>query len=131
MNSACEAAGPAAEEYRLGIDIGGTFTDIVLVAPNGRIHNRKVSSTEDDYARGILAGIEQVLLLAAVSKLPVSAIIHVTTVASNTILQMNGARTGLITTDGFRDVLELRTLRMPRLYDLTTSAGRALSSGRS
>ncbi|SVB73873.1 uncharacterized protein METZ01_LOCUS226727, partial [marine metagenome] len=77
-----------------------------------------VSSTEEDYALGILAGIEQVLSAAGLSDVPVSEIMHGTTVASNTILQMSGARTGLITTDGFRDVLELRTLRMPRLYDL-------------
>jgi N-methylhydantoinase A len=118
MSPATEWAGGVAQQYRLGVDIGGTFTDIVLVAPDGRLHNRKVSSTEEDYALGILAGIEQVLSEACLSDVPVSEIMHGTTVASNTILQMSGARTGLITTDGFRDVLELRTLRMPRLYDL-------------
>ena len=118
MSPATEWAGGVAQQYRLGVDIGGTFTDIVLVAPDGRLHNRKVSSTEEDYALGILAGIEQVLSAAGLSDVPVSEIMHGTTVASNTILQMSGARTGLITTDGFRDVLELRTLRMPRLYDL-------------
>ena len=118
MSPATEWAGGVAQQYRLGVDIGGTFTDIVLVAPDGRLHNRKVSSTEEDYALGILAGIEQVLSEACLSDVPISEIMHGTTVASNTILQMSGARTGLITTDGFRDVLELRTLRMPRLYDL-------------
>ncbi|MGE4657668.1 MAG: hydantoinase/oxoprolinase family protein, partial [Gammaproteobacteria bacterium] len=103
---------------RLGVDIGGTFTDIVLVAPNGRIYTKKVSSTEDDYARGILEGIEQVLVAFGLTDVNIAEVTHGTTVASNTILQMSGPRTGLITTQGFRDVLELRTLRMPRLYDL-------------
>ena len=118
MSSAIESERSAAQQYRLGVDIGGTFTDIVLVAPDGHLHNCKVSSTEDDYALGILAGIEQVLSSAVLNDVAVSEIMHGTTVASNTILQMSGARTGLITSDGFRDVLELRTLRMPRLYDL-------------
>ena len=104
--------------YRLGVDIGGTFTDIVLVGPSGQIMTRKVSSTEDDYARGIVTGIRDILTSVDCESVTVSEIMHGTTVASNTILQMSGARTGLITTSGFRDVLELRTLRMPRLYDL-------------
>ena len=104
--------------YRLGVDIGGTFTDIVLVGPSGQIMTRKVSSTEDDYARGIVTGIRDILTSVDCQDVTVSEIMHGTTVASNTILQMSGARTGLITTSGFRDVLELRTLRMPRLYDL-------------
>ena len=104
--------------YRLGVDIGGTFTDVVLVGPGGEIMTRKVSSTEDDYARGILTGIQDLLASVDHQNINVSEIMHGTTVASNTILQMAGARTGLITTSGFRDVLELRTLRMPRLYDL-------------
>jgi N-methylhydantoinase A len=108
----------AGAQYRLGVDIGGTFTDIVLVASNGQIQTRKISSTDDDYARGILEGIEQVLLAVGLTTANIAEIAHGTTVASNTILQMSGPRTGLITTKGFRDVLELRTLRMPRLYDL-------------
>ena len=106
------------QDHRLGVDIGGTFTDIVLVAPDGRIYTKKVSSTEDDYARGILEGIEQVLVAFGLTDVNIAEVTHGTTVASNTILQMSGPRTGLITTLGFRDVLELRTLRMPRLYDL-------------
>ena len=104
--------------YRLGVDIGGTFTDVVLAGPGGEIMTRKVSSTEDDYARGILTALQALLASVDHQNVNVSEIMHGTTVASNTILQMAGARTGLITTSGFRDVLELRTLRMPRLYDL-------------
>ena len=79
---------------------------------------RKVSSTVDDYARGIIEGIGQVITSHALEGIAIGEVMHGTTVASNAILEMTGARTGLITTRGFRDVLELRTLRMPRLYDL-------------
>ena len=118
MTSITEKTGSQQVSYRLGVDIGGTFTDIVLVGPSGQIMTRKVSSTEDDYARGIVTGIRDILASVGCQSVTVSEIMHGTTVASNTILQMSGARTGLITTSGFRDVLELRTLRMPRLYDL-------------
>ena len=118
MTIATRISTTAGQYYRLGVDIGGTFTDIVLVAPTGRIYTKKVSSTEDDYARGILEGIEQVLVAFDLTDVNIVEVTHGTTVASNTILQMSGPRTGLITTLGFRDVLELRTLRMPRLYDL-------------
>ena len=79
---------------------------------------RKVSSTVDDYARGIIDGIGQVITSHVLEGIAIGEVMHGTTVASNAILEMTGARTGLITTRGFRDVLELRTLRMPRLYDL-------------
>ena len=118
MTSAAQNKISQQVSYRLGVDIGGTFTDIVLVGPSGQIMTRKVSSTEDDYARGIVTGIRDILTTVDCESVTVSEIMHGTTVASNTILQMSGARTGLITTSGFRDVLELRTLRMPRLYDL-------------
>ena len=118
MTVAARITNKAGAHYRLGVDIGGTFTDIVLIAPNGQIYNKKVSSTEDDYARGILEGIEKVLVAFGLTDVNITEVTHGTTVASNTILQMSGPRTGLITTLGFRDVLELRTLRMPRLYDL-------------
>jgi N-methylhydantoinase A len=106
------------ERFRIGVDIGGTFTDIVFLADDGELHTRKVSSTVDDYARGIVEGVAEVFAKTAISAADISEVLHGTTVASNAILELAGARTGLITTRGFRDVLELRTLRMPRLYDL-------------
>jgi N-methylhydantoinase A len=106
------------QRFRIGVDIGGTFTDIVLLADDGELHTRKVSSTVDDYARGIVEGVAEVFSNTAISAGDISEVLHGTTVASNAILELAGARTGLITTRGFRDVLELRTLRMPRLYDL-------------
>ena len=109
---------PSTDVYRVGVDIGGTFTDIVFVSPAGAVITRKVSSTADDYARAIIDGIGQVITSHVLEGISIGEVMHGTTVASNAILEMTGARTGLITTRGFRDVLELRTLRMPRLYDL-------------
>ena len=105
-------------QFRVGVDIGGTFTDIVFLGPEGQLHTRKVSSTVDDYAQAIAQGLGRVFRETGLGPASVEEIQHGTTVASNAILEMAGARTGLITTRGFRDVLELRTLRMPRLYDI-------------
>lgn len=104
--------------FRVGADIGGTFTDIVFLGPDGVLFTKKVPSTVDDYARGIVEGIAAVFADAGLSAGDVDEILHGTTVASNAILEGKGARTGLVTTEGFRDVLEIRNLRMPRLYDL-------------
>lgn len=101
------------KRYRLGIDIGGTFTDIVLLDSEGAVLRQKVLSTPDDYAQGILTGLEPLLPCV------LTDVVHGTTVATNTILEGKGALTGLITTRGFRDVLEIGRLRYPRLYDLT------------
>ncbi|MDP6787470.1 MAG: hydantoinase/oxoprolinase family protein [Rhodospirillales bacterium] len=106
-------------EFRVGVDIGGTFTDIVFLGADGRIHTKKVPSSVDDYARAIIAGIDEVFAETGLVADDVREIRHGTTVASNAILEHSGARTGLITSEGFRDILEIRTLRMPRLYDLT------------
>jgi N-methylhydantoinase A len=103
---------------RLGVDIGGTFTDIVLLAPDGRVMTKKVSSSTDDYARAIVEGLSQLFAESALSSADIAEVLHGTTVASNAILERKGARTALITSKGFRDILEIRTLRMPRLYDL-------------
>jgi len=104
--------------YRVGVDIGGTFTDIVFMDRDGRIHTKKISSSVDNYARAIAEGVAQVFDERDLKAADVEEIRHGTTVASNAILEHKGARTGLITTEGFRDVLEIRTLRMPRLYDI-------------
>ena len=104
---------------RVGVDIGGTFTDIVVLGSDGAIHTKKVSSSVDDYARAIVDGLNELFAETALSGGAIEEIRHGTTIASNAILEHKGARVGLITTKGFRDVLEIRTLRMPRLYDLT------------
>jgi N-methylhydantoinase A len=104
--------------YRLGVDIGGTFTDVVLVGSDGTMRTRKVLSTPSDYASGVVEGALAVLEAAGVAPEQVSGVVHATTVASNTVLEGRGARTALITTEGFRDVLEMRRLRIPVMYDL-------------
>src|SRR5262249_53223213 len=86
--------------------------------PDGRIHTKKVSSSVDDYARAIVGGLREVFAETGLAGPDLGEVLHGTTVASNAILELRGARTGLITTKGFRDVLEIRRLRMPRLYDL-------------
>jgi N-methylhydantoinase A len=104
--------------FRVGVDIGGTFTDIVFLNDRGELHIKKVSSSVDNYARAIVDGITEILRDKGVAVAAVEEVLHATTVASNAILEHKGVRTGLITTQGFRDILELRRLRMPRLYDL-------------
>ena len=104
--------------YRVGVDIGGTFTDIVLLGSDGAIHTKKISSSVGNYAQAIVDGLAELFAEIGLSGAPIEEIRHGTTVASNAILEHKGARVGLITTKGFRDVLEIRTLRMPRLYDI-------------
>jgi N-methylhydantoinase A len=106
---------------RVAVDIGGTFTDIVLMSPDGVLSESKVSTTPDDPSRAVVDG-----LLALLRELPIAPgdvveVLHGTTVGSNTILQRSGAKTGLITTRGFRDVLEIGRIRMPEMFDLTWS----------
>ncbi|HZQ60289.1 MAG TPA: hydantoinase/oxoprolinase family protein [Casimicrobiaceae bacterium] len=104
-------------DTRIGIDIGGTFTDLVFMSSDGRVMRAKVLSTPDDYSEGITDGLagarRQGLDIDSVSR-----ILHGTTVATNALLEGKGARVALLTTRGFRDVLEIRRLRMPVLYDI-------------
>src|ERR1700751_221600 len=102
--------------YRVGVDIGGTFTDIVFLGEDGRRLTRKVSSTVDNYATAIVDGLAELIREYHLDNAEIVELLHGTTVASNAILELKGARTGLITTKGCRDVLEIRTLRMPRLH---------------
>jgi N-methylhydantoinase A len=104
--------------FRAGVDIGGTFTDIVLVGSDGSIHTKKVSSSVENYAAAIVDGLAELFSETGLTGAAIEEVRHGTTVASNAILERKGALVGLITTQGFRDVLEIRTLRMPRLYDV-------------
>jgi N-methylhydantoinase A len=101
----------------LGSDIGGTFTDVVLLARDGTLRVDKRLSTVEDYSRAVVNGMRAVLDAGAVSPSAVVSVGHGTTVATNAILERRGAVTALITTEGFRDVLEIGRLRVPRLYD--------------
>ena len=96
---------------RIGADVGGTFTDVLAVAADGGVHVAKVLSTPPDYDRAVIDAV------GALGGAEVEAVVHGTTVATNAVLERRGARTALVTTEGFRDVLELRRMRMPHLYD--------------
>ncbi|MFQ5895365.1 MAG: hydantoinase/oxoprolinase N-terminal domain-containing protein, partial [Nitrospinota bacterium] len=109
----------AAPGYRIGADIGGTFTDLVFCRGDGSIRVRKLPSSPEDYARPVLEAVGAFLAEERLGGEAVSELVHGTTVATNAILQRAGARTGLLTTRGFRDVLEIRRVRLPKLYDLT------------
>src|SRR5215467_1294108 len=104
--------------FRLGVDVGGTFTDLVLVGPDGRALTRKVLSSTANYAEAILSGTRALLADAGLGPEAIAEVIHGTTVATNAIVERRGARTGLITTAGFRDLLEIGRLRLARLYYL-------------
>ena len=104
--------------YRAGIDIGGTFTDLVLMGSDGSVHAEKLLTTPDDFGQGIANGLTKALTHLGANPEDVEVIAHGTTIATNAILEAKGAATGLITTEGFRDVLELRRLRIPEMYSL-------------
>jgi N-methylhydantoinase A len=104
--------------YRAGVDIGGTFTDIVLVDNRGRVFTKKVSSTPADYGQAIVDGLTAMLSELGGHPSQIEELVHATTIATNTVLEGKGARTALITTRGFRDVIEVGRLRVPCLYNL-------------
>lgn len=106
---------------RIGIDVGGTFTDIVLVDDtSGQIHYTKVMTTHHDLAEGVMSGIERILRQVGASFTTVDYLVHGTTIGTNALIERKGARTGLITTEGFRDVLEIARVERPDagLYDM-------------
>ena len=109
----------AISRFRIAVDIGGTFTDIALLTDTGLIHQSKISSTPADPSIAVVEGVAQLLAELSIDPSAVAEVLHGTTVGSNTILQRKGARTGLITTRGFRDVLEIGRIRMPDMFDLT------------
>ena len=112
---------------RIGIDSGGTFTDLVAFDPDGeRLAFHKVASTPDDPARGIIQGAREIARRVGARPNEVELLIHGTTVATNAVLQRAGARVALITTAGFRDVLQIQRQDRPRLYDLRGRRARPL-----
>ena len=93
--------------YRLGVDVGGTFTDLLLInEKDGSTHTAKVPSTPEDSSKGVLNGIERVCSKAGIDPEQITHVMHGTTVATNTVLTGAGARVGLVTTAGYRQVLE-------------------------
>jgi len=100
--------------YRLGADVGGTFTDILLIEESsGRSFTAKVPSTPADSSIGVLNGIERVCEQAGVSPADISHVMHGTTVATNTVLTASGARVGLVTTKGYKQVLQIARSYVP------------------
>jgi N-methylhydantoinase A len=104
--------------FELGVDIGGTFTDIVLFQPPDQMSTAKVLTTPHDPERGVLEGIKKLLTAAQVPTRALGRLIHATTLATNAIVERKGARTAMVTTRGFRDVLETRNELRYDLYDL-------------
>ncbi len=100
---------------RIGIDVGGTFTDVVLVDETaGRFLYTKTPTTHQDLAEGVLKGLGEILKMAGVPMSGVRHLIHGTTIGTNAIVEGKGARVGLITTAGFEDVLEIRRVARPK-----------------
>ena len=107
--------------WRIGVDSGGTFTDVCLFeTETGRVEVWKVPSTPDDPSRGIAQGIAEGIARVGAGPADVGYFGHGTTVATNALIQHRGVKTGLITTDGFRDLLEIGRQKRPDLYDLQT-----------
>src|SRR5918995_5788839 len=99
----------------LGVDVGGTFTDAALL-DGERLHTAKVPSTPDDQSRGVIAAIGQVLDRAGAAPAGVDGFTHGMTVGTNALLEERGARTALVATRGFADLLEIGRQDRPRLY---------------
>ena len=105
-------------KIRVGADVGGTFTDVVLLDSEGNISTFKVPSSPPHFEQAVLDSIGGALAARDTPGFAISDVAHGTTVATNAVLEQRGARTALITTRGFRDVLELRRVRAPQMYDL-------------
>jgi len=97
---------------RIGVDVGGTFTDVILQRADGTATIRKLLSTPPNYDAAVVEAVG-----GMTAGEDVAGVVHGTTVATNAVLEHRGARTALLTTRGFRDVLELRRLRIPHMYD--------------
>ena len=102
---------------RAAADIGGTFTDVAVLTPDGRLATRKLPSTPENYADAVIAGVRSLLEELGSPPGALEELLHGCTVATNAILEGKGAPTALLTTRGFRDVLELRRVRVPELYE--------------
>jgi N-methylhydantoinase A len=106
------------QPIRIGVDVGGTFTDVLLLDSVGERWHVKVRSTPKDASIAVIDGLEQVLELAKISPSEVRYLLHGTTVATNAVLQRKGSTISLITTKGFEDLLEIGRQQRPALYDL-------------
>ena len=113
-------------KHRIAIDVGGTFTDLVVSNSDGSARTVKLLSTPDDYSRAIGDGLSRLFADGTTDPKAVVSLVHAFTVATNALLTGRGARVALITTRGFRDVLEIARLRMPQLYNMDWDKPRPL-----
>src|SRR5262247_2895915 len=108
--------------FRIGIDVGGTFTDLVSVDGRGDVTLAKVATTPADQSLGVMAGLERLAATLAIDTGTLlrgtERIVHGTTVATNALLEQKGARVGLLTTEGHRDIVEMREGLKDDRYDL-------------
>ena len=112
------ASAPAARRFRVGFDVGGTFTDFTLLAEHtGELHYFKVPSTPHDPAEAIQTGLAHLMREYAIAGAELVHVGHGTTVATNMVIERRGSRCALVTTRGFRDVLEIGRQTRPHLYD--------------
>ena len=108
---------------RVGVDVGGTFTDLVLHDPRRNlVHTGKLLTTPDDPSEAIVGGVERILKEAGLTAADVHSIVHGTTLVTNTVIERTGATVGLLTTEGFRDVIEVGRETRYDLYDLFLEA---------
>ena len=115
------------KRYGLGIDIGGTFTDIVVYdSHSGQQFSAKELTTHDDPSKGVMTGIDKLLAGDRVAPHEVGRVVHATTLFTNALIERKGAVTGLLTTEGFRDTLEIGRERKYELYDITIVKPRPL-----
>src|SRR5947209_964800 len=113
--------------FRIGIDVGGTFTDFTLINErDGTVHFHKVPSTPADPSEAIASGIADLMRMHTIEPDEIGQIGHGTTVATNLVIERKGARTALITTQGFRDVLEIGRQTRPHLYDYSVTKAPAM-----
>ncbi len=111
---------------RIGIDVGGSFTDVVMIADDGKVYVTKVPSTPTQIEAGFMEGLRLVLAIAGAQPADVGYLAHGTTVATNAIVQRSFARTALVTNWGFTDVLAIGTQMRASVYDLWTPAAAPL-----
>lgn len=115
------AGSRAGHGYRVGVDVGGTFTDIICVTPDGDVVLDKTPTTLDDQSTGVMTGLGQLAERFGVSLAELCAgldiLVHGTTTADNTMIEMNGAATGLLVTEGHRDEIEMRRVHKEEIWD--------------
>ena len=114
-------------KFMVGVDVGGTFTDITLINTESQeVFNHKVRSTPSDPSVAILTGVKEILAEYGVPHYEVDYLAHGTTVATNALIEKKGVKTALLVTEGFKDLIEIRDQTRPSLYQLKTEKSEAL-----